>query len=214
MKISRRSHLKHMGNLLGLTLLGGTAVRLFSPPDEEAEFIPQNRRFSWQIDPEKCQYCGLCATACVRTPSAVKAVNDQKKCSNCVACYGHISDSKTPSEKIDSDGARVCPYDAVVRENFSGGSDGMFLYSNDPARCVGCARCVARCNEMGNRSMFMIIRPDLCLGCNECSIAKVCPAQAIERIPREPADDFRGDYLLESEDFYDYGYADEGEEDA
>ena len=42
-----------------------------------------------------------CATACVRQPSAVKAVNDQKKCSNCSACYGHLCDPKHSSITVD-----------------------------------------------------------------------------------------------------------------
>ena len=58
--------------------------------------------------------------------------------------------------------------------------------------------------------MFLIIRPDLCLGCNECSIATKCPAGAIERIPREPADDFRGDFLLESGDYLYYDLEEDG----
>lgn len=203
MKHSRRNHLKSAGNLLGAAVIGTATWRIFSPPAEDAEFIAQGRRFAWQIDPEKCLYCGLCETACVRKPSAAKAVNDQKKCSNCVVCYGHISDSKIDSDKIDSEGERVCPHNAVVRKNFSGGVDGMFLYSNDPKNCVGCAKCVKRCNEHGSKSMFLVIRPDLCLGCNECAIAVACPHDAIERIPREPVDDYRGDYLFDST--YTYG---------
>jgi electron transport complex protein RnfB len=203
MKLSRRNHLKGAGNLLGAALLGTATWRIFSPPDENAAFIAQGRRFAWQIDPEKCLYCGLCETACVRKPSAVKALNDQKKCSNCVVCYGHITNLKIDSDKIDSEGEKVCPYNAVERRNFSGGVDGMFLYSNDPKNCVGCAKCVKRCNEHGSKSMFLVIRPDLCLGCNECAIARACPHGAIERIPREPVDDYRGDYLFDST--YHYG---------
>ena len=197
MKNSRRNHLKGAGNLLGAALLGTATWRIFSQPDEDAEFIAQGRRFAWQVDPEKCLYCGLCETACVRKASAVKAVNDQKKCSNCVVCYGHISDSTIDSDKIDAEGERVCPHDAVERENFSGGVDGMFLYSNNPKKCVGCAKCVKQCNEHGTKSMFLVIRPDLCLGCNECAIAVICPHDAIERIPREAVDDYRGDYLFD-----------------
>ena len=85
----------------------------------------------------------------------------------------------------------------MVRENFSGGIDGMFLYSNDAKRCIGCAKCVKRCNERGTKSMFLAIRPDLCLDCNECSIASACPENAIIRIPREPVDDYRGDWWLD-----------------
>lgn len=194
---SRRNFMRIAGYAVGSATLAGATVRIFSPPAEEAEFIPQARRFAWQIDPEKCQYCGLCETACVRKPSAVKAVNDPKKCSNCVVCYGHISDSKIESTKIDSDGKRVCPYDAVQRKNFSGGLDGLFLYSHDHAACTGCGKCVEACNVHGTGSMFLAIRPDLCFGCNECAIAVACPHDAIERIPREPVDDFLGVYGLE-----------------
>jgi electron transport complex protein RnfB len=208
MKQSRRDHLKIAGNLLGVATLGGIATRIFSPPSEEAEFVAQGRRFAWQIDPDKCQSCGLCATSCVRKPSAVKAVNDPKKCSNCVVCYGHITSTKIDSDKIDSEGERVCPVDAVKRTNFSGGVNGMFLYAQDPKLCIACGRCTNRCNEHGSQSMFLVIRPDLCLGCNECTIATACPHNAIERIPREPVDDYRGDYWFDSSDYF---YGMEGE---
>lgn len=196
--MKRRNFMRFGGQALGAAVLGGTTWRIFSPPSEEAEFVSQGRRFAWQIDPYKCQFCGICETACVRKPSAVKALNDPKKCSNCVVCYGHITDTHIESEKIDTDGTRVCPYNAVRRKNFSGGLDGMFLYSHDHKNCVGCAKCVKRCNLKGTQSMFLAIRPDLCLGCNECKIAIACPHQAIERIPREPVDDYLGDYWFDS----------------
>jgi electron transport complex protein RnfB len=195
---SRRNYLRLSGQALGAAVLGSATWRIVSPPDEDADFIAQGRRFAWQVDPEKCTYCGLCETACVRKPSAVKAVNDVKKCSNCVVCYGHITDTHIDSDKIDSHGERVCPVDAVVREKFSGGVDGMFLYRNDPKRCIGCAKCVKRCNEHGTKSMFLVVRPDLCLGCNECTIALACPENALERIPREAVDNYRGDYYFDS----------------
>lgn len=197
MSRSRRNFIRVAGHVLGGAALCGATARIFSPPAEDAEFIPQNRRFAWQIDPDKCQYCGLCETTCVRKPSAVKALNDQKKCSNCVVCYGHISNSKIESALIDSDGERICPHDAVLRKNFCGGLDGMFLYSQDHAGCTGCSKCVEACNVHGTKSMFLAIRPDICLGCNECAIAVACPHNAIERIPRESVDDFRGIYGLE-----------------
>ena len=196
--MKRRKAIEIGGQLLGASSLGVLGWRIFSPPAEDADFIAQGRRFAWQVDPEKCTYCGLCETACVRKPSAAKALNDQKKCSNCVVCYGHITDTHIDSDKIDSEGERVCPVDAVVRNNFSGGVDGMFLYSNDPKKCVGCAKCVKRCNVHGTKSMFLVIRPDLCLDCNECSIATACPEKAIERIPREAVDDYRGDFWFDS----------------
>lgn len=197
MSKSRRNFLRLTGHVAGGAALAAAGVRVFSPPAEDSEFFPQARRFAWQIDPDKCLYCGICETACVRKPSAAKAINDQKKCSNCVVCYGHISNKNIESGKIDSHGERICPHDAVLRKNFCGGLDGMFLYSHDHANCTGCAKCVEKCVVEGTGSMFMIIRPDLCLGCNECAIAVACPHDAIERIPREPVDDFRGLYGLE-----------------
>lgn len=183
--------------------LGAMGWRALSePPEEELEsFVPQKRRFAWQIDPEKCARCGLCATACVRTPSAVKAMNDQTKCSNCVVCYGHITETKIDSDKIDAEGPRTCPVDAVKRRNFCGGVDGMFVYEQDPSLCFACGRCVDRCNTHGSESMFLLIRPDLCLGCNECSIAKVCPEKAVERVPREAVDDLLDRYGLDGMEF-------------
>jgi electron transport complex protein RnfB len=195
--MKRRNYLQLGGQLFGATALCSLGWRIFSPPADDAKFIAQNRRFAWQIDPDKCKYCGLCETACVRKPSAVKALNDQKKCSNCVVCYGHITDTHIESEKIDTEGRRVCPVDAVIRKNFTGGLDGMYLYSNNPELCIGCSKCVKRCNELGTKSMFLAIRPDLCLGCNECAIAAACPHKAVERIPRETVDDYRGDYGLD-----------------
>lgn len=194
---SRRNFLRRTSQAAGAATLTAAAARIFSPPGEDAEFIAQGRRFAWQIDPERCRSCGICETACVRKPSAAKALNDPKKCSNCVVCYGHITDSHIDSDKIDSDGARVCPVDAVKRINFSGGADGMFLYEQDHGKCIGCARCVKRCTSHGTRSMFLAIRPDLCLGCNECAIARACPHDAVERVPRETLDDYLGDYWFD-----------------
>ena len=102
MTSSRRKFIRVAGHLAGGAALAGAGVRVFSPPSDHAEFIPQNRRFVWQIDPEKCRFCGLCETACVRKPSAAKAVNDQKKCSNCVVCYGHISNLHIDSDRIET----------------------------------------------------------------------------------------------------------------
>jgi electron transport complex protein RnfB len=195
---SRRNLLRRGSQLLGATALSAIAFRIFSPPSEDADFIAQGRRFAWQIDPDLCTSCGLCETSCVRKPSAVKALNDPKKCSNCVVCYGHITDKNIDSDKIDTSGERVCPVDAVKRINFSGGLDGMFLYEQDSKICIACGGCTKNCNERGTKSMFLAIRPDLCLSCNDCSIANACPENAIERIPREPVDDYRGDFWFDS----------------
>ncbi len=181
--------------------LAGVTGRILGTHQPDAPFVQPPHRFGWQIQPEKCTYCGLCATACVRRPSAVKAVNDQKKCSNCVVCYGHIFEKRIDSSKIDSHGTRVCPQDAVERKNYCGGLDGYYLYGINHERCIGCAACVAECNRYGTKSMFLLIRPDLCLGCNECAIARVCPHQAIQRVPLFPVTDQLPETLMqETED--------------
>jgi electron transport complex protein RnfB len=192
-KPSRRDFLRKTGQLACAGFLGGIVYRVFADKSFDSEDQPQTR-YAWQINHDKCTYCGQCETACVRKPSAVKAVNDQKKCSFCVVCYGHITNKLIESSKIETDGKKVCPHNAVKRKNYCGGLDGYYIYSVDDKRCVGCAKCVERCNFEGNQSMFLIIRPDLCLGCNDCDIAKQCPSQAIERIHISPEDDYRGKY--------------------
>ena len=197
--INRRSFLINTGRAVGALALGGVAYRVAGEHLSKAENakVGPRSRFVWQIDPEKCTHCGLCEVNCVRTPSAVKAVNDQKKCSNCVVCHGHIEETGVPSEKIDSEGIRICPYDAITRTNHSGGKDGFFLYKIDEEKCVGCGKCVKLCNTKGTKSMFLLIRPDLCLNCNSCDIAEKCPSHAIDRLYIGDEDDFRGDYQSE-----------------
>ncbi len=195
-KQGRRSFLKTAGTAACGIALAGVAGRVISAHQKEETEGPKSR-YVWQIDPAKCAFCDICETACVRTPSAVKAVNDQKKCSFCVVCYGHISNKQIESDKIMSHGERICPHDAVTRENYSGGKDGYFIYDIDHGLCTGCSKCAKECNAKGTKSMFMIIRPDLCLNCNSCNIADHCPENAIDRLWFGPEDDFRGIYELE-----------------
>jgi electron transport complex protein RnfB len=42
---------------------------------------------------------------------------------------------------------------------------------------------VKGCVLFGNGSFYLQVRHDRCLNCNECSIARVCPAQAFKRVP-------------------------------
>jgi len=197
MNQGRRRFVRFGGQLIGVAALGGTAWRIFTGSDPDAVFSQPKGPYVWRINPDKCTFCALCETACVRKPSAVKAVNDQKKCSYCVACYGHLSDLNVASELIESKGKRVCPYDAVRRREFSGGKDGYHIYTIDDAKCTACGKCAKRCNALGTKSMFLIIRPDLCIGCNRCSIAVACPENAVEWAHSYPEDDFRGDFELQ-----------------
>ncbi len=197
MDTGRRKFIRFGGQLLGCSVLGGAAWRVIADANPEAEFTQPKGPYVWRINPNKCTFCGKCETACVRNPSAVKAVNDQVKCSYCVACYGHLADLAVDSDRIMSDGQRVCPNDAVMRKEISGGKDGYHRYVIDPNLCTACGKCTQRCNKLGTASMFLIIRPDLCIGCNRCSIASVCPENAIELLHCYPEDDYRGDFGLD-----------------
>ncbi len=194
---SRRIFLEKIGRAAGVLFLGGICGRVLGTKDPQANFIQPESRYGWWIDPEKCQFCQVCESACVRKPSAVKAVNDQKKCSNCVVCYGHIFDRKIESSKIETEGSRVCPHNAVSRIRFAGGEDGYYLYKIDHSRCTGCGICARECNRDGSRSIFMVIRPDICFGCNDCAIAKACPHDAVKRVPLASASEFRGIWIPE-----------------
>jgi len=179
--VTRRAFGLWLGRAACTAALGATAVRVLLAPKEEGDDTPAPPRHGWQIDPAKCVFCETCATACVRTPSAAKAVNDQRLCSNCVVCYGHITNHKAPSDRIDEQ-PKVCPLNAVTRVCFSGGLDGYYIYDIDAAKCNGCAKCARECNRYGSKSMFMAIRPDLCLHCSDCALARACPEGAVQRV--------------------------------
>lgn len=193
--MDRRKFLVNLGRAACGIAIGGVAYKLVGQTLQAEGAVPKTRH-AWAINTAKCTACGICETACVRTPSAVKAVNDQQRCSNCVVCYGHISTTEIDSEKIMSEGPRVCKYDAVVRQAFQK-DDGFFVYSIDDNKCTACGKCVLRCGVKGSKSMFLIIRPDLCLGCNSCNIAAKCPSQAIEKVLIHTEDDLRNE-----EDFF------------
>ncbi len=194
--INRRAFLRNLGRIGCGLALGGVATRVVTAHLNPETAGPKTR-FMWQINPDKCTQCGKCEIACVRTPSAVKAVNDQKKCSYCVVCFGHIKNKHIDSDKIMSDGIRVCPKDAIIRKNYSGGNTGYFLYDIDHNKCIGCGKCVKECEIHGTKSMFLIIRPDLCMNCNSCNIQAKCEAGAIEKLYYGPEDNFKGIYELE-----------------
>ncbi len=195
----RRKFLINAGRIACGLAIGGVTYRVVSAHLNEDTAGPRTRH-AWQIDPIKCKACDKCKTMCVRTPSAVKAVNDQKKCSFCVVCYGHISNKRIASEKIMTEGKRICPKDAVKRIDYSHRPDGYFIYEIDEDKCDGCGKCVEACTKKGTKSMFLIIRPDLCLNCNSCKIAINCPAQAVDKVFIGPEDDFKGIWEFEKDD--------------
>jgi electron transport complex protein RnfB len=123
--------------------------------------------YVWQIDPYKCTQCGQCKTNCVLTPSASKCVHAYQMCGFCDLCGGYLRQGvKTISTGAEN---QLCPTGAIttINENL----------------CNGCAKCVKGCGDFGNGSLYMQIRHNLCVNCNDCSIARTCPSDAVIRVP-------------------------------
>lgn len=169
---TRRAFLAH--GLRGLALLatGGAAGAVVHAGQPDTV---------WQIDPDKCTQCGKCATHCVLRPSAVKCVHAYARCGYCKLCFGFF-ESETLPEEIAGTGAEFqrCPTDAIKRTFIE---DPYFEYTIDEPRCIGCGLCVRGCAAYGNGSLFLQIRHDRCVNCNQCAIATACPAGAIRRVP-------------------------------
>jgi electron transport complex protein RnfB len=150
-----------LGGLLGIAVTSSTATNTV-----------------WQIDPQKCLRCSNCATHCVLEQSAVKCVHAYALCGHCQLCTGYFE----PSPNALNTGAenQLCPVAAIQRTYIE---DPYYQYMIDEYLCIGCAKCVEGCTRFGNGSLFMQVRHDRCLNCNQCSIAKVCPGQAFRRVP-------------------------------
>jgi electron transport complex protein RnfB len=138
------------------------------------------RRTVWQIDPNVCVQCGNCATYCVLEQSAVKCVHAYRMCGYCDLCSGYLQ----PEPKALDTGAEneLCPAGAIKRTFVE---DPYYEYRIDESLCNGCAKCVKGCNAFGNGSLFLQVRHDRCLNCNECSIAAACPSGAFKRVPAD-----------------------------
>jgi len=132
----------------------------------------------WQIDPAKCINCGNCATYCVLKPSAVKCVHAYAMCGYCDLCTGYFQPE--PNELNTGAENQLCPTGAIQRTFVE---DPYFEYSIDESLCIGCSKCVKGCNAFGNGSLFLQVRHDRCVNCNECAIAAACPADAFVRVP-------------------------------
>jgi electron transport complex protein RnfB len=143
----------------------------------------------WQIDPFKCTQCGRCATECVLSPSAVKCIHAYDLCGYCDLCGGYF---KAGAKALETAAEyQLCPTAAIQRKYIE---DPYFEYVIDEELCNGCAKCVKGCSSFGNGSLHLQIRHDLCVNCNECSIARNCPSDAIHRIEADEAYLIKGDF--------------------
>jgi len=138
------------------------------------------RRQVWQIDPFKCVQCGQCRTHCVLENSAVKCVHDFVMCGYCELCTGFFY----PDPNALNEGAenQLCPVGAIRRVFVE---EPYFEYHIDERLCTGCGECVKGCSDFGNGSLYLQVRQDRCLNCNECAIAAACPADAFIRLPAD-----------------------------
>ena len=184
---SRRDVLGHAVRGASVLAIGGTALYLTRRAGAAG---------AWVIDPGKCinirlgdngvPACEMCATTCVLPLSAVRAVNDYATCGRCCICPAFFD----VTSEVGPDGLpskRLCPYDAIARKPIgevdpSDPLNNFYEYVIDETRCNGCGKCVMGCKEpAGLGSIRLEIRYNLCVSCNRCSIAQVCPKDAIAR---------------------------------
>jgi electron transport complex protein RnfB len=135
--------------------------------------------YYWQILPEKCIACGRCETQCVLPVSAVKCVHAKKVCGYCDLCGGYF---RSTAKELNTAAENVmCPTGAIQRKFIE---DPFFEYSINEDLCNGCGKCVKGCNSFGNGAMYLQIKQELCKNCNECQIARNCPAGAIKKVKK------------------------------
>lgn len=201
---TRREFLRACGRVVSLGLLGGVFASLLSrrgaltalirgcrkdscdgcPKKEgcaDVAFKPRRatqEKMVWQLDHRKCIQCGRCATECVLNLSAVKCVHAFSMCGYCKLCFGNFQ----PGANGLNSGAenQLCPTGAIRRKFVE---EPYYEYTIDESLCNGCGKCVKGCGTFGNGSLHLQVLHDRCMNCNDCAIARNCPAGAFRRVP-------------------------------
>ncbi|MDH3403133.1 MAG: ferredoxin [Acidobacteriota bacterium] len=152
---------------------------------------------AWWIDPDKCinsrlgtagaETCQSCATECVLTLSAIRAVNEFSKCGRCYVCPAYF-DIHSAAGPDGLPSKKLCPRDAIERLPIGwidpeDPANNFYEYVIDEALCNGCGLCVMGCKEpAGLGSVRLEVNHDVCLDCNRCSISTACPEDAYARL--------------------------------
>ena len=172
LRLTRRDFLAGLGRGASALALGGATGAL--------ALRWRGGDMVWQIDPFKCTRCDRCMTECVLDLSAVKCMHEFSICGYCRLCFGFFQTS--PNELHEGGENQMCPTGAIKRTFVE---DPYHQYTIDEALCNGCSKCVEGCNTFGNGSLYLQVRHDRCVNCNECAIAKACPADAFIRLPAD-----------------------------
>lgn len=173
-QLDRRGFVADGLRVLGAISLGGAACAFAMRRGRSEHEV-------WQIDPDVCIACDNCQTHCVLDESAVKAVQCFALCGYCDVCTGYFP----VNDYVLETGAenQLCPTGSIVRKFIEEkGGERFFEYTIDESLCIACGKCVVGCKLM-NGSLYLQVRHDRCLNCNECSIATHCPTQAFRRVP-------------------------------
>ena len=173
-KESRRDFVKTAGSIIAAVPVLAVPVILSRKVDAKG--------YVWQIDPYKCTSCEQCKTACVMTPSAVKCTNAFPMCGYCDFCPGYLRQGAKKYTTAAED--QLCPTGAITRRFVE---EPYFEYTVNETLCDGCSKCVKGCANFGNGSLYLQIMHNLCVNCNQCRIARICPSEAVVRVPaKEP----------------------------
>ncbi len=169
-RLTRRDFLTGLGRGASLLAVGGALGALSMRWGADGTV--------WQIDPFKCTRCGRCTTDCVLDDSAVKCVHQYAMCGYCRLCFGFFQTDPVGLDEAAEN--QMCPLGAIKRTFIE---EPYYEYIIDEELCNGCGKCVEGCEQFGNGSLYLQVRHDRCVNCNECLIAMRCPSDAFIRLP-------------------------------
>jgi len=179
-QVNRREIIRAGARTIAGFVIGGVSLALFRKSSSQ-EMV-------WQIDPDVCIQCEKCSINCVLPQSAVKCVHSFSMCGYCDLCSGYLEPGALTRDTAAEN--QLCPTGALKRMFIE---DPYFQYTIDEELCIGCGKCVKGCGAFGNGSLYLQVRHDQCLNCNECSIARSCPSRAYRRVPAGTPYILRGD---------------------